>query len=102
MGSGIDTRTRRELRVTLDELARDASVLDPVPRLRGAHWVEPRLVIRVEFAEWTADGLLRQAAFKGLEIGKAPTSVRREREVATATASAAAERAVHDCADADR
>ena len=94
VGSGIDTRTRRELRAKLDELARDASVLDPVPRLRGAHWVEPKLVIRVEFADWTADNLLRQAAFKGLEIGKAPTAVRREREVDTATATAAAEREV--------
>ena len=65
-----------------------------MPRLRGAHWVEPKLVIRVEFADWTADDLLRQAAFKGLEIGKAPTSVRREREVDTATATAAAEREV--------
>ena len=95
VGSGIDTKTRRELRVTLDELARDTSVLDPVPRLKGAHWVEPKLVIRVEFADWTADDLLRQAAFKGLEIGKAPTSVRREREVDATTASAAAEREVH-------
>ena len=94
VGSGIDTRTRRELRARLDELARGTSVLEPVPRLRGAHWVEPKLVIRVEFADWTADNLLRQAAFKGLEIGKAPTSVRREREVDTATATAAAEREV--------
>jgi bifunctional non-homologous end joining protein LigD len=96
VGSGIDTRTRRELRATLDELARDSSVFDPVPRLKGAHWVEPKLVIRVEFADWTADNLLRQAAFKGLEIGKAPTSVRREREVDSATATAAAEREAHD------
>ena len=94
VGSGIDTKTRRELRATLDELARAASVLDPVPRLRGAHWVEPKLVIRVEFADWTADDLLRQAAFKGLEIGKSPTSVRREREADTATITAAAERQV--------
>ena len=56
--------------------------------------MEPKLVIRVEFADWTADNLLRQAAFKGLEIGKAPTAVRREREVDTATATAAAEREV--------
>jgi bifunctional non-homologous end joining protein LigD len=94
VGSGIDTRTRRELRSKLDELARDASVLDPAPRLKGARWVEPKLVIRVEFADWTADNLLRQAAFKGVEIGKAPTSVRREREVETASATAEAERQV--------
>ncbi|MEO6577694.1 MAG: non-homologous end-joining DNA ligase, partial [Candidatus Limnocylindria bacterium] len=88
VGSGIGARTRRELRETLDSLERPASVLDPVPRLKGAHWVEPMLVIRVEFADWTADGLLRQAAFKGLEVGKTPSSVRRERSVRVATAVA--------------
>jgi len=96
VGSGIDTRTRRELRATLDGLARDASVLDPAPRLKGAHWVEPKLVIRVEFADWTADNLLRQAAFKGLEIGTTPTSVRRERSVDTSRTTAAAERELDD------
>jgi len=96
VGSGIDTRTRRELRATLHDLARDASVLDPAPGLKGAHWVEPKLVIRVEFADWTADNLLRQAAFKGLEVGRSPTSVRRERAVDASRATAAAERELHD------
>ncbi|MEO7294519.1 MAG: DNA ligase D, partial [Candidatus Limnocylindria bacterium] len=96
VGSGIDTRTRHELRAALDALARDASVLDPVPRLKGPHWVEPRLVIRIEFADWTADNLLRQAAFKGIEIGRAAASVRRERAVDTPKATAAAEAELHD------
>jgi len=91
VGSGIDTRTRRELRTRLDQLERSDSPLDPVPKLKGAHWVDPKLVVRVEFAEWTADDLLRQAAYKGLEIGKDPRSVRRERAVATARATADAE-----------
>ncbi|HEU5326393.1 MAG TPA: DNA ligase D [Candidatus Limnocylindria bacterium] len=94
VGSGLDARTRRELRTQLDELARDDSPLDPAPRIRGAHWVDPRLVVRVEFAEWTADDLLRQAAFKGVEVGRDPRDVRREREVSTASATAAAEAAI--------
>src|SRR5919106_325897 len=93
VGSGIDTRTRRELRTRLDELARDDSPLDPVPRIKDARWVEPRIVIRAEFAEWTTDQLLRQAAFKGFEIGKDPRAVRRERAVETRAAVAEAERA---------
>ncbi|HSI99289.1 MAG TPA: DNA ligase D [Patescibacteria group bacterium] len=93
VGSGLDARTRRDLRVALDELARPDAPLDPAPRLKGARWVEPRLVARVEFAEWTADGLLRQAAFKGLEAGRDPREVRRERPVETARATAAAEEA---------
>jgi bifunctional non-homologous end joining protein LigD len=69
---------RRQLLGALEPLRRDVSPLDPVPRLPDARWVDPRLVIRAEFAEWTPDGLLRQAAFKGIEIGKEPVSVVRE------------------------
>jgi bifunctional non-homologous end joining protein LigD len=98
VGSGLDARTRRDLRATLDELARPDSPLDPAPRLKGARWVEPRLVVRVEFAEWTADGLLRQAAFKALEAGRDPREVRRERAVETARATARAEQAAEPAA----
>jgi bifunctional non-homologous end joining protein LigD len=94
VGSGINERMRAELRRRLDVLARDSSPLDPVPRLPQAHWVEPSLVIRAEFAEWTTDGLLRQAAFKGLEIDRDPRQVHREEAMATAEATATAERAV--------
>jgi bifunctional non-homologous end joining protein LigD len=92
VGSGIDTRTRRELREQLEASERPASALDPAPNLKGARWVDPQLVIRVEFAEWTADDLLRQAAFKGVEVGRDPREVRRERAVVTARATAIAER----------
>jgi len=94
VGSGIDTRTRSELRVRLDEIETPGSPLDFPPRLKDARWVEPRMVVRVEFAEWTADGLLRQAAFKGFEIDRDPLAVGRERATATAAATAAAEAAV--------
>jgi bifunctional non-homologous end joining protein LigD len=93
VGSGLGARTRRELLARMGEIERADSVLDPAPRLRGARWVEPEIVIRVEFAEWTADDLLRQAAYKGIEPEKDPKSVRREREVPTARATAEAERA---------
>ena len=93
VGSGLDTRTRRELHARLQEIERPDSPLDPPPRLKGARWVEPQIVIRVEFAEWTADDLLRQAAFKGFELDRDPRTVRRERAVSTARAAAEAERA---------
>jgi len=92
VGSGLNARTRTSLRAAMEAIERADSPLEPAPRLKGARWVEPRIVIRVEFAEWTADGLLRQAAYKGIEVGKDPRSVRREREVATAKATAEAER----------
>ncbi len=78
VGSGIDARRRRELLAALRPMERDASPLDPAPRLAKVHWVEPRLVIRAEFAEWTSDGLLRQASFRGVETDRDPASVVRE------------------------
>jgi DNA ligase D len=94
VGSGLATRTRRELRARLDEMGRVEPGFDPAPRLKEARWVEPRIVIRVEFAEWTTDGLLRQAAFKGFEIDRDPRQVRRERAVETARATRQAEKAM--------
>ena len=93
VGSGFNARARQTLPRSSKRSNGTDSPLDPAPRLRGARWVEPRLVIRVEFAEWTADGLLRQAAYKGIEPGKDPHDVHRERAVSTAKATEEAERA---------
>ena len=59
----------------------DASAFaGPPPRAvsRSAIWVRPEVVIRAEFAGWTGDGLVRQAAYKGFDLGKDPRAVRRE------------------------
>ena len=98
VGSGIDTKTRRDLRARLDAMVRDTSPFDPAPErkgdLREARWVDPRIVIRAEFSNWTRDNLVRQAAFKGFEPEKDPRSVVREVAVDSAEAEAAAERSV--------
>jgi bifunctional non-homologous end joining protein LigD len=101
VGSGISSVMRRRLLDAMAPLRRDESPLDPVPRLPAARWVEPRIVIRAEFAEWTSDGVLRQAAFKGIEVGKEPAAVVREeampaaRVVAHAPAASGRKRSDH-------
>ena len=41
-------------------------------------------MIRAEFTDWTRDGLLRQAAFKGIELDRDPAKVVREEAVPAA------------------
>lgn len=94
VGSGLDAATRRFFRRELDQTRLDEPPLEDPPRLVGARWSEPRLVIRAEFAEWTTDGLLRQAAYTGREPDRDPRTVTRERPTDAEAARRVAERGI--------
>jgi len=81
VGTGYTQDTLRDLGAKLKSLRTDESPFDPAPRVSGAIWVKPRLVAQLVYAEWTADGKLRQPAFLGLRTDKKPeecTWARRE------------------------
>ena len=48
-------------------------------KMANCRWLQPVLVARIEFVEWTADQHLRHARFVGLREDKAARDVRRER-----------------------
>jgi bifunctional non-homologous end joining protein LigD len=81
VGTGYTQETLRDLGAKLKRLHTDDPPFDPAPRVAGAIWVKPRLVAQLVYAEWTADGKLRQPAFLGLRTDKKPeecTWARRE------------------------
>jgi bifunctional non-homologous end joining protein LigD len=76
LGTGLPQGVERNLLVRLAKLG---PVSKPpfaeVPReyLNRAVWVRPELVVEGEFITWTANNLLRQAAYKSPEGGQAGT-----------------------------
>lgn len=81
VGSGFSDALLADLARRLAALQRPDSPFDPDgPRPpRDARFVAPELVAEVELSEWTRDGILRQATFKGLRDDRPPAEVVRER-----------------------
>jgi bifunctional non-homologous end joining protein LigD len=81
VGTGFTGQSLRFLGQRLAPLRRSASPFAaPVPpeHARGAVWVDPVLVIEVEFAGWTREGRMRAASYRGLRADKDPADVVRE------------------------
>ena len=81
VGTGFTLQTLTMLGQRLEPLRRKTSPFAvPVPpeHARAAIWVEPRLVVDVEFGGWTSADIMRAAAYKGLRNDKDPADVVRE------------------------
>ena len=76
-GTGFSDALLADLHERLAKLARrDPPVALPKGvSKKGVHWVEPRLVAMVRYAQWTADAILRHSAFQGLREDKRPEEV---------------------------
>jgi len=79
-GTGFTQRTHRMLRERLETLEGKSGpfVWVPADAKRGVCWVRPELVVQVRFATWTADDLVRQAAFLGVREDKTAREVVKE------------------------
>ncbi len=79
VGTGFDTKGIESLMERMRPLEVDKPPLD-VPRAerKGAHWIEPKLVAEIAFAEFTGDGILRHPSFIALREDKPAKDVVRE------------------------
>lgn len=87
VGTGFTETTLRRMTPQLKTLEQSKSPFQGEPRVdrrSGVHWIRPKLVAQVQFANWTDEGLLRQPSFQGLRDDKPATKVTRERAVARA------------------
>jgi bifunctional non-homologous end joining protein LigD len=73
VGTGFNQETLDMLATNLERLRTNDSPFEAVPRMKDATWVRPKLVAQLVYAEWTADGKLRQPAFLGLRTDKDPS-----------------------------
>jgi bifunctional non-homologous end joining protein LigD len=75
VGAGFSGAALDDLSVWMRRLRTDTSPFRPRPAGTGVTWVRPKLVVQIAFAEWTADGKLRQPVFLGLRPDKRPSEV---------------------------
>jgi bifunctional non-homologous end joining protein LigD len=80
VGMGYSDADRAEVRRRLEALPRRESPFTGRQPVTNAIFAEPELVAEIEFAGWTASGMLRHPSYKGLRDDIAPAGVVRERK----------------------
>lgn len=79
VGTGFDAELQADLARRLKGLARDTPpVKAPKSDVRGARWLEPRMVAEIRYGEVTSDGRLRHPVFEGLREDKPAREVKME------------------------
>jgi bifunctional non-homologous end joining protein LigD len=81
VGTGFDAALLRSVKKALDAHETKRMPFAAAPRERSrtpVHWVEPVLVAECNFAEWTSDGIVRQASFVSLRDDKPARQIVKE------------------------
>ncbi|WP_277761641.1 DNA ligase D [Pseudomonas sp. A34-9] len=89
VGTGFSESTLKSILAQLKPLqAKKAAVVNPPSgfEVKGVHWLKPKLLAEVAFAEMTKDGSVRHAVFHGLRDDKPAKDITEERVNSVKTA----------------
>ncbi len=98
VGTGWDAATARALQSRLAPLQTDRPAIAPEEAKPGRwsrraagseRWVQPAVVVEVAFSDWTPDGRVRHAVFRGVRTDKPAAVIVRERARPVGTAAPA-------------
>lgn len=89
VGTGFNESTLKSILAQLKPLqVKKAAVINPPSgfEVKGVHWLKPKLLAEVAFAEMTQDGSVRHAVFHGLRDDKPAKGITEERAKPVKTA----------------
>ena len=81
VGTGFNQELQDEIFKKIHPLETDKSPVKNPPNEKDIHWVKPKVIGEVKFAEWTRDHIMRHASFIGLRSDKKPEQVTEEKPV---------------------
>lgn len=81
VGTGFNQQSLKNLYEKLKPLKQSTMPLAKKPAdplARKVHWVKPKLIVEVQFTEWTDEGILRHPSYQGLRMDKSTREVFKE------------------------
>ena len=81
VGTGFNEKLQDEIFRKLKPLETGKINIENAPSERSIHWVKPKLICEVKFAEWTQGRIMRHASFIALRSDKKPEQITVEKPV---------------------
>jgi bifunctional non-homologous end joining protein LigD len=79
VGTGFNENSLKKIRKLLNKYKTNKVPFKVLPpSLDQVTWVLPKIIVEVEFTEWTRAGVLRHPSFKGLRSDKRPNEIIKE------------------------